>query len=385
MKYAIVRSLILLLVIGLISPTAEARRRRTRRFLGPPLTHPVILWARTLSESHDLEAKKVAAFKLSQYSQTIYQVEAVNAIVSCTKHPDFQLRVLCTKALSRAGNSSKKDLIVKTLIDIFDSEPKLRCTVIRALTMRNEASPAVIDKFLSVTRESRDSEVLVTLLLHLETIGSSSPKVISAMTELYAKTTDEKVRRAVAKVLAAHGNGSESALDLLAKCASPKDDTPLTLICLGGLQQQGKNDPRTWAAIEKSLESNDADVQLAVVDLIGSLTENPNPKIVDRLLALLEDVDDDDLQEKIVLSLGVVGDKSDKIAESLAKLLQSAESFEGTRIAAALTLAKQTTSVAKPKEALAKCIANEKSETLRSACQLGANEINSASRTVASP
>lgn len=377
------RALVLFIALLLISSTASAKRRRARRYQGPPPTHPVVLWARTLGESPDLEARKVAAFKLSQYSQTIFQVEAVNALIACTRHTDLQLRVLCTKALARAGNSSKKAQIESTLLEIFDSEPKLRCTVIRAMTVRGDNTPIVTEKFLGVARETKNAEELLALLTYFETLGPTSPRLIPAMAEIYAKTTDEKIRRAIAKVIAAHGNGTEPALDLLSKCGSSNNDTPLTLICLGGLQQQGKNDPRTWMAVEKALESDDPDVQLAVVDLIISLSDNPSFKLTERLISILEDADDDDLQEKIVLSLGVVGDKTEKISQALAKLIQNAEAFEGARIASALTITKQSPSQELAKESLSKCLTDEKSETLRSACQLGVNELST--RAVASP
>ncbi|MBI1862230.1 MAG: hypothetical protein HYR96_15055 [Deltaproteobacteria bacterium] len=383
LHYKVVIALVLFLF--LTSETALARRHHGRRFSGPTPTHPVVLWARTLTDSPDPEAKRVAAFKLSQYSQTIFQAEAVKAITACAKGYEFQLRVLCTKALGRAGNQSQNDFVRTTLFEVFDGEPKLKSTVVRALTTRKDANPMVSDKLLAFVKETRDGDEQVTALAYFEMVGSASSKFISTMAEVFQKSEHSKVRRAVAKALAEQGRGQDPVIELLAQCGGNKDDTPLILICLGGLQLQGKTDARTWGTVEKALESTDPDVQLAVVDLIIALPDAPNAKVAERLLSLVDEVDDDDLQEKMVLSLGVVGDGSDKIVEALVRVLGNAEDSEGARIAAALTIAKQSTNAEKSKEALTRCVAEEKSDTLKSACQLAATEISTKNRAVASP
>lgn len=369
----------------LISEVAMGKRRRARRYLGPPLTHPVVLWSRTLAESPDPEGRRIAAFKLSQYSQKIFQAEAVRALIDCTKDEDFELEVLCTKALGNAGNQSQAETIRSALLELFDTKPRLRSTVVRAFVARRDISAAVSEKLLGFVQETKDTDSILSALNYFETLGLPSTKLVSTMSGIFNKSENGKIRRAVTKVLAEQGGGQPQAIEILSQCGGFKDDTPLILICLAGLQQQAKTDSRTWGTVEKALESNDPDVQLAVVDLIIALPASPNAKISERLLSMMEDIDDDDLLEKVVLSLGVVGDGSSRISEALQKTLENKEITEGIRIAAALTIAKQSSESQKTRGSLSKCLSEEKSETLRSACQLGVVELDQKPRSLTSP
>ena len=111
-KYLIV--LVLSCLVFSASPALAKRPGRTRKHY-PPLTHPVVLWSRTLSDSQDFEQRKIAAFKLSQYSQSIYQEEVINTLLKCIKDPDEHIKVFCAKALGKANSKSKIEPIRKTL------------------------------------------------------------------------------------------------------------------------------------------------------------------------------------------------------------------------------------------------------------------------------
>src|SRR5690606_34295995 len=88
-------ALIAVLSVSATADSKKSRKKRARRYY-PPVTHPVVLWARTLKTSTDIEARKVAAFKLSAYTQPIFQEEVVSALLDCIGDEDIKIRVWCT-------------------------------------------------------------------------------------------------------------------------------------------------------------------------------------------------------------------------------------------------------------------------------------------------
>jgi len=368
---------ILITAILCFSNDAEARKKRRRRHYGPPPTHPVVLWSRTLSESTDREQRKVAAFKLSQYSLPIFQNEVVRTLEKCIKDSDVEIKVLCAKAMGRAGTQSNAENIRKVLLERYQADPTLRNTIVRAFMVRRDDSPILQETLLDSLKKSKDQEEQLALCKYFETYGTGNNKLVDALVEVYNKNGNSKVKNAVISVIAARATGQESAIDLLTKCTESLE-TPLVLNCLSGLQQQAKKDSRAWAAVEKTITSEDPDVLLATLDVISALPETENPVIARRIVQMLEEVDDDDTLEKAVLSLGVCGDRGEKTVEVLGNLLEKKTNPEGVRIAAALVLGKQAAQFPdKPKENLLTCSKSEKSQSLRTACQLGIQELES--------
>jgi HEAT repeat protein len=368
-----------LLVLTLFSvfadPAMAAKRRRRAKHYGPPPTHPVVLWARTLSESTDREQRKIAAFKLSQYSLQIFQDEAIRTLGKCSKDPDTEIRVLCVKAMGKAGTSSQADSIRQALLENYKADPSLRNTIVRAFIVREDGSPQVHDTFLEAVKTTTDVEERLVLLKYFDNFGSGSDKFVDTMVDVFKKSDNAKIRNEVVTALSARGKGQDGVIALLTQCTE-SHDTPLVLNCLSGLQQQGKKDPRTWTAIEKSILSDDPDVLMATLDVINSMPEAQNVKVANRLVELVDKVEDEDLQEKIVLGLGVCGDRGQPTVTILQRLLQDKTVDDGVRTAAALTLGKQSDQFpGKPQEVLATCSTTEKSQALRTACQLGAKEI----------
>jgi hypothetical protein len=373
----IVLGFVILSFLFLYPLDAEAKRRRRRRFSGPPPTHPVLLWSRTLSTSTDREQRKIAAFKLSQYSLQIFQAEAVTALTKCVTDPDVEIKVLCTKAMGRAGNQGHVQMIRKVLLDRYENDPTIRNTLVRTFVVRQDYSPEVQAILLDTLKKSQDVDEMLALLKYFEIYGDGSNKFVEAMVSAYNRMDNAKIRSSVVTALSAKAQGQDSVLSLFAKCVE-SPETTLVLNCLSGLQQQGKKDARAWAAVEKTIDSEDPDVLMASLDVINSLPEAQNAKLARRLVQIIDKMDDQDTEEKAVLALGVCGDHSSATVEVIQKLLEKNSTEEGTRIAAALVLGKQANLLPeKPRETLTKCSKSETSQSLRTACQLGLQELES--------
>ncbi len=356
--------------------SAEAKKKKHRhRYSGPPPTHPVVLWARTLSESTDHDQRKIAAFKLSQYSQPIYQHQVIASLVRCVKDTDVEIKVLCAKAMAHAGTQSSADSIRKLMMETYTADPALHNTIVRAFIVRHDQTPTVHDFFLDELKKAKTPDDQLTLLGYFEQFGYGTPKFVEVLADLYKKTDELKVRRLLVKALGERSHGQDPVIEILSGCAESKD-TPLALNCLSGLQLQAKKDTRAWAAVEKTIESSDPDVLMATLDVINALPEATNVKISNRLVEIIQETEDSDIQEKAVLALGVCGDQSETVVKELQKLMEEEETDESVRVAAALMLGRQAVSFAeKPTALLTQCSTSGKSQSLKTACQLGLKEL----------
>ena len=372
---------ICLMLSGLFfsSQGLAAKKKRRRQNL-KPITHPVILWSRTLAETEDSEQKKVAAFKLSQYSQPIYQDSVISTLISCLKDTDEQIRILCAKALGNAGNQSKRAMVRSTLLETFKTDPSLRETLIRTFIARDDDSKEVQNLFLEALSKSENSHEILALLAYFFECGKGvGPEPFIAV---FNKNKDERIRRRAIKVLAERGNGESSVVDLLANCAESQD-TPLALTCLSGLQLQTRKDSaRTWVALEKTLESSDPDMLIATLDVLNVLPERINSPLTKRLIEIIAEAEDTDVVDKAILGLGVCGDQSQAIVNSLERIMTSTDFPESTKIHAALVLGKQASLFPdSPKQVLSQCLKNSPSQSLKTACQLGSQELSSRMRS----
>ncbi len=355
--------------------TVFAKKRRGRSYSGPAPTHPVILWSRALDESKDLEQRKVMAFKLSHYTQPIFQTAVVNTLMNCAKDPEVQIKVLCIKALGNARSASQADKIREVLLSQYNAEPMLKNTVVRTLVNRKDETPAVQSVLLDALMKTEDTDEILALLSYFEEFDSTSGDFAEKLVELYDKRSNVKVRRSIVKVLGARAKGQDKVIELLAKCAQERD-TPLALNCLAGLQTQAKKDARAWVAIQKTIQSDDPDVLLATLDVINALPDNKQPSISRRLLELIDEVEDPDIQERSVLALGICGDQSEETVGVLQKVFKREKTEEATRIAAALTLGKQAFNFPdKARDLLGKCAKEGASQSLKTACQLGLKDL----------
>lgn len=369
--------LILVVLCLFVSDSAEARRRKRarRRYSGPPPTHPVVLWSKTLAESTDPEQRKIAAFKLSQYSQTIYQESIISNLIKCMKDSDVEIKVLCAKAMGRAGTQSQAESVRRALIEQYHSDPVLRSTIVRTFIVRRDNTEKVHDLFLKSLKSGDDPEALIPLATYFEENGNGNQKFVDALVDAYNKHENIKLKRSLVKALASKGQGQNEVVALLAACAASKD-TPLALNCLSGLQSQARRDPRAWPAVEKAIESSDPDVLMATLDVINSLPEAPKKEVAARLVEMVDDMDDTEIQEKAVLALGVCGDHTEPTVAALTELLDDKGHDEGVRIAAALVMGRQADLFPeKPQSALTKCLAEARTQNLRTACELGLQEL----------
>jgi hypothetical protein len=371
---------LLILSFCCVPETAYAKKRR--RAYRRPVTHPVVLWSRTLSESTDKEERKVAAFKLSQYTQQIYQEEVVSTLGRCLKDGDVQIKVLCAKAMGRAGMQSRNESIRKLLIETYKEDPSLRSTLVRTFMVRKDNSPAVRDAFLENLKKSTDTDELIAHLGYFESYATSAE--VDTIVDVYNKSEDNKIKRAAVKVLSERGQAQSAVVSLLSSCAEGKD-TPLALICLSGLQHQAKKDSKVWAVLEKTIKSGDPDVVLATLDVIHALPEQVNSLISTRLVEITNNADDNELLEKAILALGVCGDRSEEVVAALQRHMERKETEEGIRITTALVIGRQGAGYPEgPKAALSKCLKESKTQSLRTACQLGLQELD-ARKALAQP
>jgi HEAT repeat protein len=379
MKTKCVGYLLLAGVVFLSSSSALAKRKGRNKKYYPPLTHPVVLWSRTLSESPDLEQRKIAAFKLSQYTQSIYQEEVVKTLLNCVKDTDDHIKVFCAKALGRATNRSKVEQIRKTLIEQYKNDAHLRGTLIRTFITRKDSNPAVQEILIESLKQSSDLEEVLPALDYFEQFGTS--QTVEPLISVYNKSDNSKIKRGVVKALSERGQGQDSIITLLSSCLDSRDTT-LVLTCLSALQVQAKKDSKTLSAVEKTIESSDPDVILATLELIQSLPESPNENISVRLVDLIEENSDPDVVEKSVLALGVCGDFAETTVKALQKLLEKKELEEGVRISAALSLGKQAGKFpVGPTASLSECkSSNANSRSLITACQLALQELQARSK-----
>lgn len=369
-----------LLVMAVNPDLAFARKRKRNPY--SKVTHPVILWSRTLSESQDLEQRKIAAFKLSQYTQPIFQEEATNILIKCIKDPDTHIKVLCTKAMGRAGNQSRVVEIRKALIDVYKSEPSMRSTLVRTFLTRKENSRDVHDLLLDYLKKTTDQDELLVLISYFELYGL--PSDTDTFVDLYKENSNPKIQRSAVKVISEKAQGQESVVSLLALCSESKD-TPLALTCLSGLRQQAKTDSKTWFAVEKVIESSDPDVLMAALEVIQVLPANANPKISKRLVELVTSSDDPEVLDRTVHAIGVCGDQSEPVVDALLSLMEK-KTDEGTRISTALVLGKQAVNFpTKALDVLQKCGKSGTSQAIRTACSLGVKELEAKKVTVKEP
>lgn len=371
-------ALVFILVFLLLTHDAEAKRRRRKRYTGPPPTHPVIIWSKTLSQSTDLEKRRVAAFKLSRYTQRIYQPQIISVLQSCMKDPDLQIRIFCIQAMGKAGRQNNEEVIRSALLERFHSDPAVRNTVVQTLIERKDNSEAVHDTLLKALKNSEKGDERLRLLSYFEQFGSGSNSFVSDFSYLYEKYGDSRTRRSIVKTLSDRGRSQDKLIELLVSCAN-SSDTPLALTCLAGLQQQGKSDKRSWQAVEKTLEREDPDVIIASLDLINeALPETTNVTVAGRLLQIISSTQDPDIQEKAVLALGATGDQSEEIVKSLLGLFEDKETEETIKVASALALGQQgSMRPEKPKALLDSCTKDDtKTQSLKTACQIGLTDLD---------
>ncbi len=368
------RSLVLAFILGfslicLCPAEAKSRNRRKKRYY-PPITHPVVLWARTLSQSTDREQRKIAAFKFSQYSLSIFQEEAIQTLIQCMRDTDEAIKILCAKAMRRAGLQKDTDRIRKALLTQFDNDPALRSTLVRTFIDRKDESAVTHDYLLNAAKQTKDLSELLAYLSYFEKFGSGTDNWVSVVTDIYRKNDDIKLKRAAVKALAERGHGQEAVVSLLSECVDSKD-TPLVLNCLSGLELQAKNESQARGAVKKTLQSEDPDVLLATLDVILAQAESPDTDVTSRLIEIIEATEDLEIKEKTILALGVYGDKSHPIFNILKKILENREN-EATSVAAALVLGKQSSQFPEQtRTLLQKCSTESHSPSLRTACKLG--------------
>ena len=121
---------------------------------------------------------------------------------------------------------------------------------------------------------------------------------------------------------------------------------------------------------------------LATLDVINVLPENPNPKIAKRLIEIIAETDDTDILDKSVLALGVAGDHTQPIVDTLFSLMSKSDTEEGTKIHVALVMGRQADLFPdKPKEALSRCLSSATTQSLKTACQLGNQELQTRRKT----
>ena len=344
----------------------------------------MVLWARTLNESTDRAQRRVAAYKLSQYSVNLVNSQVVDAVVKCSEDPDVEIKILCTKALAHSGSNANQEAVRKVLLERYKKDPVLKDTVVRAFIVRKDASPSVQDAFIDEMKKNSTSlDHRLILLTYFEQFGVGSSNLMDKLVDQFQKDENIRLRRAIAKVLAARAQGQDSVVGLFAQCSEAKD-TPLALNCLDGLRLQGKKDSRVWGAVEKAIQSTDNDMMMATLDVINSLPEAPNATISARLVEVMKDTEDPDIQEKAALALGVAGDHSEIIVNSLLKFIDDKETDDSVRIASVLVLGRQAVNISEQTaEMLEKCVKENNSQALKTACGLATNELSQRRKTAA--
>lgn len=366
----------LLLLAFLLAVWTNLDAKSRHRSRGPLPAHPTALWAKTISESKDQAARLQAAFKFSRYSQPIYQEPHVRALISCTSDPVLEMRVYCVMALAKANQQKHTEIVREALLARFKKDPALRGTITRALRTREDNSPEVLETLMAALGKTQSPDEINALLDYFHSLGEGTDSFVQSLVTVYRNNKDSKIRRDVIKTLAERAQGQDAVVALFSECATDSH-TPLALLCLSGLQTQAKNDKRALQAVEKAIHSDDPDMVLASLEVIQSMPETRHPEISSRLLQLIRDSEDSELQEKAIVALGASGDQSQKVVEELIEILSGKSNGENVRIASALALGKQGPLHADiSKSALKKCEESGMSKSLTLACTLGLQDLD---------
>ncbi len=360
----------------MLEPSAHSKSKaKRRRYTGPPPTHPLVLWGKTLAQSSDENEKKLAAYKLSQYSQTIHQPAVIQALMNCLKDSNIQIRTLCARAMGQAGTQSQSDWIEKAMLEAFRSDNGLTIPLAKSFETRRSSSIEIHQTLLNKLKETSSADEATALASYFQKHGDGSQNFVETLLATYKRIGKDRLKQGIIEALSAKGNGQPELISLFIECSDSKD-TPLSLLCLSGLQSQAKNDPRVWNAIEKTIQSDDTDVLLTTLDLIQIQSERPSATITKRLLSIIEDKEDTDIQEKAVLALGVCGDKTPALTQAIQKWILDAALEEPVRIASALIISKQVNpETGTILETLEKCQLATQPAGLKTACALGQKEL----------
>lgn len=370
------RWMILILVLVQIPMDLEARRRTP--------THPVVLWSRTVASAEDLETRRVAAFKLSQYTQRIFQSSVIRTLLECVKDPDLQIKVFCTKAMRNTGRKRDEAKIRAALLERYRNDPALKNAIIRTWIAREESDPAIQGLLLSDLLKAEDVNHRLTLIRYFRRFGQENAALIKSLVYLYEKYPDDRTQLEIVATLAEKGKGQKAVVGILLECAQ-SEKTPLVLACLGAMESQARDNEGTWRATEALLSSRSPEVLHGTLDLINDLPPGTHVKVAARLLLLLQGNPEPAIQEKAVLALGATGDKGQEVVAALSRIVQDKGRDEGSRIAAALSLGRQATlHKMYPLKLLNECKRSGATQAFRTACQIGLTELQAATKKATS-
>ncbi len=349
-------------------------------------THPIYYWGKTLLESKNREQRKLAAFKLSQYTQPIYQESVIEALLSCVRDPQLEIKVLCTKALGNVRKKHQTDKIRNALLSQFRNHPVLKRTIINSLIQLKAVDPYLQKALFDEAKATNNPEEIVVLMRYFETFGFGSSNYVNDLIAIYHKFPQTKVRAAILKTLGETAKGHSAAIALLSDCAKITGNNLLQINCLSGLKTQNVRDRRAWQVIEIALETSDLAVLESALELLDNMPPLQNEKLSKRVLAIIAEFKEPEIVEKAVLALGVCGDSSPSTVTILTQLVENKSGDENVRIAAALVLGKQSKShVAQTKRVLTLCRDSEKTKSLRTACQLGIHDLSAHNTAVVKP
>jgi len=260
-------------------------------------------------------------------------------------------------------DGKKASAWVKSLID--DTSARKRALAIDALA-KLWADKRYEDSLPNISRSLRlDSSVAVRrqAAIALSALKENDIKLVGKdLVEALGNEKESRVRCEIAIGLSRHPVLAKLAVANLT--AVLKDPDPATQIAAADALAQAGSDAKSAAVnLAPMLGSEDKAVRRSAVIALGRTAPEGAPAIADTMCRMLGTEKDLDLRIELVASLGLLGEKSEAVVATLAKLLADPE--DELRRRAARTLGTFGTAAAPAADTLLKTAGADKSKDIR--------------------
>lgn len=173
---------------------------------------------------------------------------------------------------------------------------------------------------------------------------------------------ESRVRREIARGLSRHVFLAKAGVANLIPAL--KDPEPATLIAVADALAQAGSDAKSAAAsLAPMLHHSEKGIRRAAVIALGRTSPEGAPAVAETMARMLETEKDLDMRIELVVSLGLLGERSGVVIAALVKLLNDSE--DELRRRAARTLGTFGTAAAPAADALLKVASGEKVKDIR--------------------
>ena len=260
-------------------------------------------------------------------------------------------------------NGKKASEWVKILVD--DTSARRRALAVNALA-KIWAEKGYDDALPKISRALRlDSSVAVRAqaAIALGALKESDIKLVGKdLVEALGMEKESRVRREIAVGMSRHPVIARLAVANLTTVL--KDPDPATQAAAADALAQAGSDAKSAAVnLAPLLGSKDKAVRRAAIMALGRIAPEGAPAIAETMSKMLDDEKDLDMRIELVVSLGLLGEKSPVVVATLAKLLTDPE--DELRRRAARTLGTFGPAAAPAADVLLKAASTDKAKDIR--------------------